>query len=155
MDTGLGSTPELQAARDRGADCGNHEHGEEDGGAFHSDSEATEPEVSWVRTSRIVFRMELRDMPSVDELTRSNGDPLAVAAARTVLARAREEIQSGVDPGDLAGRLEAELTSARAPALRRVVNATGVIVHTNLGRAPLPDGALKIVARGEKKDEAE
>ncbi len=145
MDTGLGSTPELQAARDRGADCGNQEHGEEDGGAFHSDSEATEPEVLWVRTSRIVFRMELRDLPSVDELTRSNSDPLAVAAARTVLARAREEIQAGVDPGDLAARLEAELTSARAPALRRVVNATGVIVHTNLGRAPLPEGALERV----------
>ena len=62
--------------------------------------------------------MELRDLPSVDELTRLSGDPLAVAAARTVLARAREEIRAGVDPGDLAARLETELTSARAPALR-------------------------------------
>jgi L-seryl-tRNA(Ser) seleniumtransferase len=86
--------------------------------------------------------MELRDLPSVDELTRSIGDPLAVAAARAVLARAREEIRAGVDPGDLAARLETELTSARAPALRRVLNATGVIVHTNLGRAPLPAAAL-------------
>ena len=89
--------------------------------------------------------MELRDLPSVDELTRSSADPQAVAAARTVLARAREEIRAGVDPGDLAARLETELTSARAPALRRVVNATGVIVHTNLGRAPLPAGALERV----------
>jgi L-seryl-tRNA(Ser) seleniumtransferase len=89
--------------------------------------------------------MELRDLPSVDELTRSIGDPLAVAAARAVLAQAREEIQAGVDPGDLTARLETELTSARAPALRRVVNATGVIVHTNLGRAPLPDSALERV----------
>jgi L-seryl-tRNA(Ser) seleniumtransferase len=86
--------------------------------------------------------MELRDLPSVDELTRSIGDPLAVTAARAVLARAREEIQAGVDPGDLAARLAQELTSARAPALRRVLNATGVIVHTNLGRAPLPAAAL-------------
>jgi L-seryl-tRNA(Ser) seleniumtransferase len=86
--------------------------------------------------------MELRDLPSVDELTRSIGDPLAVAAARAVLARAREEIRAGVDPGDLAERLDTELTSARAPALRRVLNATGVIVHTNLGRAPLPAAAL-------------
>ncbi len=145
MDSRLGCAPELQAARDRGADCGNEKDGEEDGGAFHSDSEATEPEVVWVRASRIVFRMELRDLPSVDELTRSIGDPLAVAAARTVLARAREEIRAGVDPGDLARRLETELSSARAPALRRVLNATGVIVHTNLGRAPLPDGALERV----------
>ncbi|MDQ1461896.1 MAG: L-seryl-tRNA(Ser) seleniumtransferase, partial [Actinomycetota bacterium] len=89
--------------------------------------------------------MELRDLPSVDELTRSLEDPLAVAAARAVLARAREEIQAGVDPGDLSARLETELTSARAPALRRVLNATGVIVHTNLGRAPLPEGALERV----------
>src|SRR5258706_14333838 len=98
------------------------------------DSEATEPEVLWIRPSRIVLRMELRDLPSVDELTRSIVDPLAVAAARAVLARAREEIRAGVDPGDLAARLETELMSARTPALRRVLNATGVIVHTNLGR---------------------
>jgi L-seryl-tRNA(Ser) seleniumtransferase len=62
-----------------------------------------------------------------------------------VLARAREEIRAGGDPGDLAARLETELASARAPALRRVLNATGVIVHTNLGRAPLPAAALERV----------
>src|SRR5436305_12040989 len=39
--------------------------------------------------------------------------------------------------------LEAELADARRPRLRRVLNATGVIVHTNLGRAPLPDSALE------------
>jgi L-seryl-tRNA(Ser) seleniumtransferase len=145
VDARLGGAPELEAARDCGADCGDQEHSEEDGDPFHADSEATKPEVLWFRPSRIVFRMELRDLPSVDELTRSLGDPLAVAAARVVLARAREEIQAGVDPGDLAGRLEQELTAARAPALRRVLNATGVIVHTNLGRAPLPAAALERV----------
>jgi L-seryl-tRNA(Ser) seleniumtransferase len=95
--------------------------------------------------------MELRDLPSVDELARNVGDPLAVDAARTVLARAREEIQAGADPGDLAMRLRAELDAARAPSLRRVLNATGVIVHTNLGRAPLAPEALARVleaARG-------
>jgi L-seryl-tRNA(Ser) seleniumtransferase len=59
-----------------------------------------------------------------------------------VLARARAEIQAGIDPGDLVARVEHELASARAPTLRRVLNATGVIVHTNLGRAPLPAAAL-------------
>jgi L-seryl-tRNA(Ser) seleniumtransferase len=95
--------------------------------------------------------MELRDLPSVDELARDVDDPLAVAAARTVLARAREEIQAGVDPGDLALRLTRELEAARAPSLRRVLNATGVVVHTNLGRAPLAPEALARVleaARG-------
>src|SRR5882672_1597418 len=86
--------------------------------------------------------VELRDLPSVDELSRESGDPLAVAAARAVLARAREEIRAGADPGDLRERLRAELGSARAPSLRRVLNATGVVVHTNLGRAPLPAAAV-------------
>ena len=90
--------------------------------------------------------MELRDLPSVDELARGSDDPLAVDAARAVLDRAREEIRAGADPGDLAARLEAELARARRPALRRVLNATGVIVHTNLGRAPLPDAALARVS---------
>jgi L-seryl-tRNA(Ser) seleniumtransferase len=99
----------------------------------------------------MIARMELRDLPSVDELARGVDDPLAVDAARTVLARARGEIRSGVDPGDLGSRLTRELEAVRRPSLRRVVNATGVIVHTNLGRAPLADEALARVhevARG-------
>ena len=95
--------------------------------------------------------MELRDLPSVDELARGLDDPLAVAAARTVLDRAREEIRAGAEPGDLAERLAAELRAVRAPSLRRVLNATGVIVHTNLGRAPLAAEAIAQVvetARG-------
>ena len=95
--------------------------------------------------------MQLRDLPSVDELARAVDDPLAVDAARAVLDRAREEIRAGADPGDLAERLHDELRAARAPSLRRVLNATGVIVHTNLGRAPLAEEALAQVieaARG-------
>jgi len=72
-------------------------------------------------------------------------DPLAVEAARNVLARAREEIQAGADPGDLAERLMDELGAARSARLRRALNATGVIVHTNLGRAPLAEAALERV----------
>jgi L-seryl-tRNA(Ser) seleniumtransferase len=95
--------------------------------------------------------MQLRDLPSVDELARRSDDPLAVEAARIVLARAREEIRAGGWPGDLAERLHEEIDAARAPHLRRVVNATGVIVHTNLGRAPLAEAALdriRDIARG-------
>jgi L-seryl-tRNA(Ser) seleniumtransferase len=86
--------------------------------------------------------MELRDLPSVDELARHANDPLAVDAARRVIEQAREEIRAGADPGDLGARLQQELSRARAPRLRRVLNATGVIVHTNLGRAPLADEAI-------------
>jgi L-seryl-tRNA(Ser) seleniumtransferase len=90
--------------------------------------------------------MELRDLPSVDELARTADDPLAVDAARAVLARAREEIRAGAEPGDLEARLRDELAAVRRPSLRRVLNATGVIVHTNLGRAPLAAEALARVA---------
>jgi L-seryl-tRNA(Ser) seleniumtransferase len=94
--------------------------------------------------------MRLRDLPSVDELARAADDPLAVDAARAVLARAREQIQAGSDPGDLAAQLQFELARARAPRLRRVINATGVIVHTNLGRAPLAAAALEQVAEAAR-----
>jgi L-seryl-tRNA(Ser) seleniumtransferase len=87
----------------------------------------------------------LRDLPSVDELARISDDPLAVEAARNVLARAREEIRAGADPGDLTERLADELDATRTARLRRALNATGVIVHTNLGRAPLAEAALERV----------
>jgi L-seryl-tRNA(Ser) seleniumtransferase len=67
-----------------------------------------------------------------------------------VLDRAREEIRAGSDPGDLAARVHEELTAARAPSLRRVLNATGVIVHTNLGRAPLAEEALAQVVEAAR-----
>jgi L-seryl-tRNA(Ser) seleniumtransferase len=90
--------------------------------------------------------MKLRDLPSVDELAR---DPrlaeapheLAVTAARAALDRARTEIQAGGDP-DVHALAAAELAAAQAFKLRRAINATGVIVHTNLGRAPLGEAAL-------------
>jgi L-seryl-tRNA(Ser) seleniumtransferase len=94
--------------------------------------------------------VRLRDLPSVDELlrdTRLAGEPrpLALAAARAALERAREEIRAGAEPGDVVECALAELARARRPRLRRVINATGVIVHTNLGRAPLAQAALERV----------
>src|SRR5829696_4753360 len=86
--------------------------------------------------------MRLRDLPSVDELARGVDDPLAVEAARLVVDEARAAIRAGADPGDLRVRLAEELQSLRAARLRRVLNATGVVVHTNLGRAPLAKEAL-------------
>ena len=91
--------------------------------------------------------MDLRDLPSVDRLLADDvlaaaPRSLATAAARTVVERARETIRAGGEPGDLVEAARAELERLAAPALRRVLNATGVIVHTNLGRAPLPPAAL-------------
>ncbi len=93
---------------------------------------------------------ELRGLPSVDELLRDErleAAPRAAAATavRVTLERAREEIRAGADPGDLADRAVRELEEARRPRLRRVLNATGVVVHTNLGRAPLAEAALERV----------
>jgi L-seryl-tRNA(Ser) seleniumtransferase len=95
--------------------------------------------------------VKLRDLPSVDELLRDErlaGEPhdLAVEAARSALARAREEIAAGNDPEPLVDTVLEELGRARSPSLRRVLNATGVLVHTNLGRAPLAEAALARVA---------
>src|SRR5918999_2989519 len=92
--------------------------------------------------------MKLRDLPSVDELAghealRAAPRSVAVEAARSALERAREEIRAGHDPGDLAAKAAAELEAAVRPRLRRVLNATGVIVHTNLGRAPLAQAAVE------------
>jgi L-seryl-tRNA(Ser) seleniumtransferase len=94
--------------------------------------------------------VKLRDLPSVDELAREAGDPLAVDVARSVIDRARQEIQAGTDPGDLAAQLREELTDARRPRLRRVLNATGIVVHTNLGRAPLAEEAVARVAEAAR-----
>jgi L-seryl-tRNA(Ser) seleniumtransferase len=94
--------------------------------------------------------VELRDLPAVDALARASDDPLAVDAARAVLDQAREEIRAGTDPGDLEGRVRAEIERVRRPALRRVLNATGVLVHTNLGRAPLPAFALERVVEAAR-----
>jgi L-seryl-tRNA(Ser) seleniumtransferase len=98
-----------------------------------------------------VSTRSLRDLPSVDELVRDErlaAEPhaLVVEAARTALDRARSEIKAGREPGPLVDAVLEELARARRPSLRRVLNATGVLVHTNLGRAPLSAAALARVA---------
>src|SRR5689334_1855177 len=78
----------------------------------------------------------LRDLPSVDRL--------ATSIAKAVLQERREELLGGArDDADLVARAAERLR----PSLRRVVNATGVIVHTNLGRALLSDDARAAVLR--------
>jgi len=77
----------------------------------------------------------LRDLPSVDRL--------ATSVARAELQARREELLDGAEGTvDLVARARARLR----PHLRRVLNATGVVVHTNLGRAPLAAEARAAVA---------
>jgi L-seryl-tRNA(Ser) seleniumtransferase len=88
--------------------------------------------------------MTLRDLPSVDELANRLSDVdaprvLVVAEIRGVLEQAREAIQDGRDSGDPAQDVRTALAKLAAPSLQRVINATGVVLHTNLGRAPLAE----------------
>src|SRR3954447_5313810 len=92
----------------------------------------------------------LRGLPPVDALAAQVDAPraLALAAARAVLAERRQELLSGAsDQADLGERARAWARDLTRPSLRRVLNATGVIVHTNLGRAPLAAAAREAVAR--------
>ena len=97
--------------------------------------------------------MKLRDLPSVDELLRDErlaSEPHELVRrgrADGCSSEAREEIKAGTDPGPIVdARRSPSWRSARRPSLRRVLNATGVLIHTNLGRAPLADAALARVA---------
>jgi L-seryl-tRNA(Ser) seleniumtransferase len=106
--------------------------------------------------------MSLRDLPSVDrllsqseELVRAYGRPLTTQALREALETARRAARDadGPVPGpdELLARAGEQLRALSAPALRPVINATGVILHTNLGRAALSRAALaqmEAAARG-------
>lgn len=97
----------------------------------------------------------LRSLPSVDQLlqqprvgVRINlyGRLLTLEALRTSLQDARESFVEGEPvPGieQLLIRAEQRLISWTSPSLKPVINATGVILHTNLGRAPLSRAALE------------
>ena len=85
---------------------------------------------------------DLRQLPSVDELaSRFDGrfpHRLVVAEARRVIAEARESMRNGTAHAEsIEDSVRARLEALERPSLRRVINATGVVLHTNLGRAPL------------------
>ena len=103
----------------------------------------------------------LRQIPSVDELLarsrlaalahRVNRD-LLVEITRTVLADLRERITGqgtaiAMDSLALEESITAMVERALASSLQPVINATGVILHTNLGRAPLSGAAVEEIAR--------
>jgi L-seryl-tRNA(Ser) seleniumtransferase len=101
----------------------------------------------------------LRGLPAVETLLQhpalavalaSHPRRLVVDAVRAELRAERARLTSGGrDPAvadELARRAAARAEVERRPSLRRVVNATGVVLHTNLGRAPLAPAALAAVA---------
>jgi len=88
---------------------------------------------------------KLRELPAVHEVLASLAAEtarypraLVVAEIRRAIEDARSDILAGRDAGPpVAARVECALDAIARPSLRRVINATGVVVHTNLGRAPL------------------
>ncbi len=104
----------------------------------------------------------LRQLPSVDRLlndadaaslVRDYGAALVTRCARNLLETVRQEILAGqsFESGDIADKLAQDVASAIRPSLRRVINLTGTVLHTNLGRAVLPTCAIDAmveVARG-------
>jgi L-seryl-tRNA(Ser) seleniumtransferase len=98
-----------------------------------------------------VASVQPRDLPSIDRLLREARladlpRELTLQAARDVLEEARSATRNGGWPyavGDLPALVEERVRAATRPRLRRVVNASGVIIHTNLGRAPLSPAALQ------------
>jgi L-seryl-tRNA(Ser) seleniumtransferase len=92
----------------------------------------------------------LRALPAVHELAAQLDAPhaLAVAAARRAIAERRSQLLSETETTDsLTDRARAHVLSLSSPSLRRVINATGVLMHTNLGRAPLSESAQRAVAQ--------
>jgi L-seryl-tRNA(Ser) seleniumtransferase len=101
----------------------------------------------------LALQDELRKLPSVDRLLQQEavadlatqwGHDLTVEVARETLDAARQDIREGgaCPPHKALARQVGERLAARLrPTLRPAINATGVIVHTNLGRAPLSDEA--------------
>src|SRR5208283_5776338 len=105
----------------------------------------------------------LRRLPSLDELLRRPvlvelaaraGRPIVLEAARAVLDRLRAEISRGavfaddrVEPENLEAAIRDEAARDTSFSLRAVINATGVVLHTNLGRAPIGAAALANLAQ--------
>jgi L-seryl-tRNA(Ser) seleniumtransferase len=100
---------------------------------------------------------DLRSLPSVDQLLQteeviqwisSYGRPLTLDAIRSVLDKVRmryAEASTIPDRESLLEQVGLKLQNWTAPTLRDVINATGVILHTNLGRAPLSQAALDAI----------
>jgi L-seryl-tRNA(Ser) seleniumtransferase len=93
---------------------------------------------------------QLRQCPALLALEATYGRPAIVDALRAEAAAVRERSAGVTDEDDVIGTIERRtiqrLSIVMAPSLRRVINATGVLLHTNLGRAPLARRAAERVA---------
>lgn len=92
---------------------------------------------------------DVLETPRLQQLQANHDHELLVAAIRQELADARTHLSAGQDvdgqtsPDQLAARVEQRLSRELRPKLRRVINATGIMLHTNLGRAPVAEEAAR------------
>lgn len=104
-----------------------------------------------------VIKERLRQIPSVEKILESPelqseidefSHPLVAAAVKQAVEMIRDEVKKGKEPISSVGIVKmvkdiiAEQTSA---ALKPVINAAGVVLHTNLGRAPMDEGTLSFI----------
>jgi len=94
----------------------------------------------------VASQEQLRELPAVDQVLGALGHlegrfprALIVEEVRRVIEKTREDIRAGrhANSVSIEKRVERNLARLETPSLRRVINATGVVLHTNLGRAPL------------------
>lgn len=94
---------------------------------------------------------EVLRLPGVVELVRQDGTAAVTDAVRIVLARLRDEIAASrldergvlLAVDNMAAAVAKQLRHLLEPSLRPVINATGVILHTNLGRSPLSEAVIE------------
>ncbi|HEX5269126.1 MAG TPA: L-seryl-tRNA(Sec) selenium transferase, partial [Gemmataceae bacterium] len=92
---------------------------------------------------------DILELPSVRTLAREHAHDAVVAAVRAELSELRARLARGEfpdghgEPQAIAGRVARRLDSDLRPKLRPVINATGIVLHTNLGRAPVAEEAAR------------
>jgi L-seryl-tRNA(Ser) seleniumtransferase len=95
---------------------------------------------------------ELLDSPPLRSLVNKVSHHVVVTSVRTFLDEVRSEVQSAAsdmslpDVGEMAERIARRIQQRETPTLRPVINATGILLHTGLGRAPLATAAIEEMA---------
>ena len=105
--------------------------------------------TTWIQWQHSGMITSLRALPSVDDVLQRVDThyprELLVIETRRILEELRDSIKKGnsVDLASIPQRVLTALHKLEGPSLRRVINATGVVLHTNLGRAPLAADAIR------------
>ncbi len=88
---------------------------------------------------------KLLETSDVQSLLQDYPRAVVTGSLRAILDRARAA-NSALTPAAIVSELKGRVAAAARPSLERVINATGVVLHTNLGRAPLADAAIAAIA---------